>query len=52
MAQAALRFVLDDPAVSCVVAGAKTPAQVEENVGAVLVPPIDDAERERIAGVF
>ena len=51
-AQAALRFVLDDPLVSCVVAGAKTPVQVEENVGAALVPPIDAAERERIAGVF
>ncbi len=50
--QAALRFVLDDPAVSCVVVGAKTPAQMEENVGAASVPPIDEAEREQIAGVF
>ncbi len=50
--QAALRFVLDDPAVSSVIVGAKTPAQVEENVGAADVPPIDEAERERIAGVF
>jgi len=50
--QSALRFVLDDPAVSCVVAGAKTPGQVEENIGAILVPPINAAERERIAGVF
>ncbi len=52
LAQAALRFALDDPAVASVVAGAKTPAQVEENVGAVSVPPIDVAERERVAGVF
>ncbi len=52
LAQAALRFVLDDPAVASVVAGAKTPAQVEENVGAVSVPPIDVGERERIAEVF
>ena len=51
-AQAALRFVLDDPAVSCVVAGAKTPAQVEENIGAVGVLPIDADERQRIAEVF
>lgn len=51
-AQAALRFVLDDPAVTSVVVGAKTQAQVEENVEAVCVPPIDAAERERIAGVF
>jgi len=51
-AQAGLRFVLDDPGVSCVVVGAKTPEQVDENVLAADVPPIDAAERERIAGVF
>ena len=51
-AQAALRFVLDDPAVASAVVGAKTPAQVEENVGAVSVPAIDAAERERVVGVF
>jgi len=51
-AQAALRFVLDDSAVSSIVVGAKTPAQVEENVGAASVPPIDAAERERVAEVF
>lgn len=51
-AQAALRFVLDDPLVSCVVAGAKTAAQVEENIQATAAAPITLAERERIAGVF
>jgi len=51
-AQAALRFVLDDPAISSVIVGAKTAAQVEENVAASDVPPVDEAERERIAGVF
>ena len=52
LTQAALRFVLDDPAVPCVVAGAKTPAQVLENVGAAFLPPLTEAERERIDGVF
>jgi len=52
IAQAALRFVLDDSAVSSVVVGAKTPVQVEENVGALGVPTIDGAERECILGVF
>ena len=51
-AQAALRFVLDDMAVSSVVVGAKTAAQMEENIQAISVPPIDEAERARIAGVF
>lgn len=52
MAQAALRFVLDDPAVSSVVVGAKTAAQIEENIAASAVPPVDESERDRIAGVF
>jgi len=51
-AQAALRFVLDDAVVSCVVAGAKTAAQVEENVGAADAPPVDAEERARVGGVF
>lgn len=51
-AQAALRFVLDDPQVASVIVGAKTPVQVEENVGAIGVPPTDEAERERISEVF
>lgn len=52
LAQAALRFVLDDVRVSSVVVGAKTPGQVEENVGTAGVPGIDDEERERVMGVF
>ena len=51
-AQAALRFVLDDPAVSCVVVGAKTPAQVQENILAAETAPISAVEREQIAEVF
>ena len=52
MPQAALRFVLDDPWVSSVVVGAKTPAQVEENVGAASVASLSRDERERIHEVF
>lgn len=52
MAQAALRFVLDDPRVASVVVGAKTPAQVEENVGAAAVPALSGREREQISQVF
>ncbi len=47
-----MRFVLDDPAVSCAVVGVKTAAQVQENVGAADVLPIDEAEREQVAAVF
>lgn len=47
MAQAALRFVLDHPGVSCVIAGARNRRQVEENAGTVEMPPLTGAELER-----
>lgn len=39
-AQVAIRFALDHPAVSTVIAGAKTPAQVTENLAAADLPPL------------
>lgn len=47
MPQAALRFILDHPGVSCVIAGAKNREQIEQNAAAVDVPPISDEERQR-----
>ncbi|MEZ4735445.1 MAG: aldo/keto reductase [Caldilineaceae bacterium] len=44
LTQAALRFVLDHPGVSCVIAGAKTRQQVEENIAASDLPPLAAAE--------
>jgi aryl-alcohol dehydrogenase-like predicted oxidoreductase len=38
LAQAALRFVLDEPAITTTIVGIKTPAQARENFGAVAVP--------------
>ena len=52
LTQAALRFCLDNAHIGCVVAGAKTGVQVEENVGACAVPPLTDAERAQIMQVF
>lgn len=52
MAQAALRFALDERGVCSVVFGAKTAAQVEENVGATAAPPITEPERAKIHDVF
>jgi aryl-alcohol dehydrogenase-like predicted oxidoreductase len=48
LAQAALRFALDNPAVSVVVAGAKTPAQVLENLAASDLPSLTAAERDAV----
>jgi aryl-alcohol dehydrogenase-like predicted oxidoreductase len=51
MPQAALRFVLQHPGVSCVIAGAKDARQVEDNAGASDVPPIEGAELARALAV-
>ena len=48
LAQAAIRFVLDQPFVSSVIVGCRTPQQLRENVGAADLPPITDAERRRV----
>jgi aryl-alcohol dehydrogenase-like predicted oxidoreductase len=47
MVQAALRFVLDHPGVSSVIAGAKNPQQVEENIGASALPALAPEECAR-----
>jgi myo-inositol catabolism protein IolS len=47
MAQAALRWILSNPAVHCVIPGARTVEQLEGNVGAVNGDLTDD-ERARI----
>ena len=44
MVQAALRFTLDHPGTSCVIAGAKTMQQIEQNVAAINVPPLTESE--------
>lgn len=51
MPQAALRFVLENPGVSCVIAGAKTQQQVEENGAACDAPPIEGEELERALAI-
>lgn len=51
-AQAALRFVLDEPHIASVVVGMKTPAQVDENTGAADVPLLTNNERRRVMRVF
>ncbi|MFQ5918468.1 MAG: aldo/keto reductase [Thermoplasmata archaeon] len=46
LAQAALKFALAFPAVSVTIPGAKTPAQVEENLGASHAPDLTPDEIE------
>lgn len=44
LAQAAVRFVLDQPGVSVALVGAKTPGHVRENMKAIDVPPLTEDE--------
>jgi aryl-alcohol dehydrogenase-like predicted oxidoreductase len=49
MAQAALRFVLDEPGVSVVISGIKTSAQAEENMASCDLPPLSDTDRQTLS---
>lgn len=51
LAEAALRFTLMDPAVSTVIPGGKSPAQVADNVKAA-GKPLSDGAMERIRELF
>ena len=48
MAQFALRWVIDQPGVSTVIAGARNPEQVRGNAASAALPPLRD---EQLAGV-
>ena len=52
LAQLALRWVLDHPAVSCAIPGGKRRSQVEDNVAAADLPPLSEAAREHIKDVY
>ncbi len=50
MAAAAMRWVLDQPGVSCVIPGFKNARQVTENLAAAEVPAFTPAELRRLRG--
>lgn len=52
MTQAALRWILDHPAVSTVIPGFKNEAQVLNNLAAIEVPSFTAEELERIAAFY
>ncbi|MBI3044313.1 MAG: aldo/keto reductase [Betaproteobacteria bacterium] len=51
-AQFALRYCLSYTCVSTAIPGMLTASHVEENAGASALPPLDEAERARIAGIY
>ncbi len=52
LAQWALRWILMFDAVSCVIPGARRPAQIEENAAASALPPLSESEMTAIRQLY
>ena len=52
LAQLALRWILEFPAVTCAIPGAKRPAQVTENIAASALPPLSKAAMRKIGALY
>jgi aryl-alcohol dehydrogenase-like predicted oxidoreductase len=52
LAQLALRWILEFPAVTCAIPGAKRPAQVAENIAASDLPPLSAGTMKKIRAIY
>ena len=52
LAQLALRWILEFPAVTCAIPGARRPAQVAENIAASDLPPLSPATMKKIGALY
>jgi aryl-alcohol dehydrogenase-like predicted oxidoreductase len=52
LTQLALRWILEFPAVTCAIPGAKRPAQVSENIAASDLPPLSAATLKKIRAIY
>ncbi len=52
MTSAALRWILDQPEVTCAIPGFKTVQQVEQNLAAVHAKPFTSKERQKLADFY
>ena len=52
MAQFALRWILMFPAVSTIIAGAKTPQQAQDNTRASELPPLSEQTMQRVGEIY
>ncbi|MCM3785141.1 aldo/keto reductase [Neobacillus mesonae] len=48
MARASMRWILDNPDITCVIPGFKSVAQVEDNLGAASVPSFSPEEQDKL----
>jgi len=51
-AQLALRWIVDQPGVSVVIPGARTPDQARANAGAAALPSIDEETLDGLRGIY
>lgn len=52
MTRAALRWIIDNPHITCVIPGFKNVRQVEDNLGALEVPAFTQEERKKLANFY
>jgi aryl-alcohol dehydrogenase-like predicted oxidoreductase len=52
LAQLALRWILEFPAVTCAIPGAKRPAQVEDNLAAADQPPLSPETMAKVGEIY
>ena len=52
LAQLALRWILEFPAITCAIPGAKRPAQVVENIGAADLAPLSKPTMKTIGSIY
>ena len=52
LAQFALRWILEFPAVTCAIPGAKRPAQLKDNVVASDLPPLSESAKKKIGSIY
>jgi len=52
LAQLALRWILEFPAVTCAIPGAKRPAQVAENIAASDLPSLSADAMKKIRAIY
>ena len=52
MAQMALRWIVEFPAVTTAIPGAKSPEQVADNIHAAELPPLDDETMRQVASIY
>ena len=51
-AQAAIRWLIQQPGVTTVIPGARNPEQARQNAAAAQLPPLSDAELAAIADLY